>query len=116
MAAGNSGVPWSATCISYSAGSSERATSTSAAGSFGERTILVGTAVSFLQVQPQIYRYSLKRSCQRHDAGGGETRDLALRQPELTQDLGCVLSEPRGPTPDRARPGPRADRAVEHPG
>ena len=49
MAAGNSGVPWSATCISYSAGKSERATSTSAAGSLGERTIFVGTAVSFLR-------------------------------------------------------------------
>src|SRR2546428_11568261 len=51
MAAGNSGVPCSATCSSNSAGKSERAMSTSAEGSFGERTILVGTAVSFLRVR-----------------------------------------------------------------
>src|SRR5262245_49465649 len=48
MAAENSGVPWSATSRWNPAGTSERAMSTSAAGSLGERTILVATAVSLI--------------------------------------------------------------------
>src|SRR5262245_66321223 len=48
MAAGNSGVPWSATSSSNPTGRSERAMSMSAVGSFGERTILVATAVSLI--------------------------------------------------------------------
>src|SRR5258706_6390316 len=41
MAVSNSGVPWSATWSSNSAGRSERAISTSGAGSFGESTTLI---------------------------------------------------------------------------
>src|SRR5262249_39290707 len=82
----------------------ERATSTSAAGSFGERTILVGTAVSFL----------LESLRQRDDAGGGEALDLALRQAELAEHLGGVLAEPRSRTPDPSGRRRRPDREVEH--
>src|SRR4029453_13952989 len=48
MAAENSGVPWSATSSWNSAGRSERAMSTSAAGGLGGRTILVAMGVSLV--------------------------------------------------------------------
>src|SRR5215813_3425574 len=103
----------------------ERATSTSAAGSFGERTILVDTAISFLLFfyrrasaggpQP---RDGLRRappvSRQRDDAGGGEAIDLALRQAQLAEHLCGVLAEPRGRAPDPPGRRRRPDREVEH--
>ena len=67
MAAGNSGVPCSATCSSNSAGKSERATSTSAEGSFGERTILVGTAVSFFRCYRSFFMSSGKFDVNEYD-------------------------------------------------
>src|SRR4030095_302852 len=85
MAAENSGVPGSATSSWNSAGRSERAMSTSAAGSLGERTILVAMAVSFV-----CSRGRCRAGGRRPAAPGGAHR---CGLPELLHVLGKVRRE-----------------------
>src|SRR5882762_6436817 len=100
MAASNSGVPWSTTWRSKSAGRSERAISTSGAGSFGESTTLIAIRWSPLLELLQVF---------------GEVRGerVGLHRAVGVEAHGEVLGDRGGGAGLRVEPAPRQVAAVD---
>src|SRR3989442_10086148 len=100
MAASNSGVPWSTTWSSNSAGRSERAISTSGAGSFGDSTTLIAIRGSPLLELLQIFGEVRRERVGLHRAVGVEAH-------------GEVLGDRAGGAGLRVEPAPRQVAGVD---
>src|SRR2546426_2592650 len=100
MAASNSGVPWSTTWRSNSAGRSERAISTSGAGSFGESTTLIAIRWSPLLELAKVFGEVRRERVRLHRSVGVEAH-------------GEVLGDRAGGAGLGVEPAPRQVAAVD---
>src|SRR5256885_8961359 len=100
MAVSNSDVPWSATWSSNSAGRSERAISTSGAGSFGESTTLIAIRWSPLLELLHVFGEVRRERVRLHRAVGVEAH-------------GEVLGDRGGGAGLRVEPSPRQVAVVD---